>query len=258
MRSELDFIKIAKRCTSKTPDTIINYFYTAEHMERKISVKKYLLAFILTLLVFGGGVILGFAIENARLEDTRQITLEEKVSLRSLQLQQNYIESGLADCKALNRVLEANIAELGRKIAIIIDYDKRAVFSQEEFELQLRDYFLTEIQFLLVSNEIDQKCSKDSLKVIYFYDENEFDTQGDILDYLKKLFGSKIMVFSFNSAFTQEPMIGILLESYHLQEFPSVVVENQVFQGHTNVEVLRETICLQLKQLGKEMPEACL
>ena len=30
-------------------------------MERKISVKKYLLAFILTLLVFGGGVINDFA-----------------------------------------------------------------------------------------------------------------------------------------------------------------------------------------------------
>lgn len=202
--------------------------------------------------------MLGFTIESARLEDTRQITLAEKVNLRSLQLQQNYIESGLADCKALNRVLESNINELAKKMAIIIDYDKRAFFSQEEFELELRDYFLTETQFLLVSNEIDRKCSKDSLKIIFFYDENQQDTQGEILDYLKAVFGSKIMVFSFDSAFTQEPMIGILLEAYSIQQFPSVVVENQVFQGHTPLEVLQKTICQQLAHMGKESPDACI
>jgi hypothetical protein len=223
-------------------------------MKRKLSTKKYILAFVLTLLVFAGGIILGFAIENARLQDSEQITLQEKVNLRSLQMQQSYIESGIADCKALNSVLENNIQELAKKISIIIDYEKRSVFNEKEFNLQLRDYFLTEIQYLLVSNEIDKKCEKDNVKIIYFYNEGAEDTQGDILDYIKKRFGSKVMVFSFNSAFKEEPMIDILLTSFDIKQYPSVVVEDKVLQGHTNVRELMKVVC---GEFEKDPPKEC-
>ena len=146
-------------------------------MERKVSTKKYVLAFILTIIIFAGGMVLGIKLEGARLSDAQQITLQEKTNLLSLQLQQKYIESGIAECNALNQILEANINELGKKMVTIIGYEKKALLNEEEFRLQLRDYFLTEIQFLLISEEISQKCKSESIKVIYFYDENEFDTQ---------------------------------------------------------------------------------
>ena len=225
-------------------------------MERKVSTKKYLLAFILTIIIFAGGVVLGIKLEGARLSDAQQITLQEKTNLLSLQLQQKYIESGIAECNALNQILEANINELGKKMATIIGYEKKALLSEGDFRLQLRDYFLTEIQFLLISEEISQKCKTDNVKVIYFYDENEFDTQGKILDYLKQLFKNKILVFSFDSRFTEEPMIRVLLDSYKIKEFPAVVVGSKVFQGHTSVEPLMETICADFKKRGN-IPEEC-
>ena len=146
-------------------------------LERKTSVKKYLLAFALTLLVFSGGIVAGLFIENLRLSSAKQIALTEKVTLRSLQLQHNYIASGLTDCKTLHTILENNINELGKKVAIIIDYEKKAVFNEEEFQLQLQDYFLTEIQFYLLAKDIDKKCPQDNIKILYFYDENRDETQ---------------------------------------------------------------------------------
>src|SRR3989338_9695690 len=113
-------------------------------VERHTSTKKYLFAFILTLLIFGGDIMIGIVFENARLSSVQQITLQEKVSLRSMQLQQNYIESGITDCKTLNTILENNINELDRKVGVIIEYEKKALFNTEEFNLQLQDYFLTE------------------------------------------------------------------------------------------------------------------
>ena len=226
-------------------------------MERKVSFKKYLVAFILTLIIFAGGIILGAVLENFRLDDSRQINLNEKVNLRSLQLQQNYIDSGIADCASLNQILESNIDELGKKVEIISGYEKNSVLNEQEFSLQLRDYFLTEIQFLLISQEIDQKCQRNSVKVIYFYDENKFDTQGRILDYLKDLFGGKVLIFSFNSGFKEEPMINMLLTSYGISEFPAVIVEDEVFQEHTAVKPLMKTICNQFKKLGTDIPKEC-
>ncbi len=212
---------------------------------RTTSTKKYAAALILTLVVFSVGILIGINLEDARLADAKQITVNEKLNLLSLQLQQKYIESG-ADCKSLNKLLENNIDDLAKKGATIIKYQKNSVFSTDEFNAQLRDYFLTEIQFYLISKEIDTKCGNQNVKVIYFYNENENDTQGVILDYLKKQFKEEVFIFSFNSQFTDEPMVAILLESYSIKEFPSVVVDEKVFQGHSDVRTLKDEICKKL------------
>lgn len=227
-------------------------------MERKLSVMKYLMAFFLTLVVFLGGIFLGIFIENLRLQDAKQNVLLEKANLQSLQLQQSFIGSDLADCNSLNRVLEGYIEELGQEMATVIEYEKNSFLNEEEFNLQLREYFLTEIQYLLLSKEIDKKCFKENVKVIYFYDENEQDTEGDILDYLKKLFGSRVLVFSLNSNFNQEPMIRMLLDSYDIKQFPSVIVDKQIFQGHTGVKELHTAMCREFKTMGRNVPESCL
>jgi hypothetical protein len=224
---------------------------------RKVSGKKYLLAFILTLVIFAGGVVLGILIEGARLNDAKQLTLTEKVNLQSLQLQQQYIESGLADCSTLNRVLEANIDQLVKKMSTVTEYEKRSILNEEEFNLQLRDYFLTEIQYLLISEEIDRRCPQDNVKILYFYDEGATDTQGEILDYLKKKFGHQVLVFSLNARFQDEPLIDILLTSYNISQFPSVVVGGEVFQGHTSVETLFAEICNDFDHFSDE-PEVCI
>ena len=223
-------------------------------MERKLSTKKYLIAFILTLVVFSGGILVGLFFENVRLSHSQQINLQEKTNLISLQLQQQYIGSGIADCKALNNILELNIVELGNKVETLSDYGKRSVLNDEDFKLQLRDYFLTELQFLFVSNEIDTKCTSDHIKVLFFYDENQNDIQGEILDYVKDLFGSRVLIFSFDPTFADEPMINVLLASYNIEKFPAVVVGSTVFQGPTSLKTLLREIC---SQLVGELPKEC-
>ena len=227
-------------------------------LERKTSVKKYILAFILTLLVFSGGVVAGLFIENLRLTSAKQIALTEKVTLRSLQLQHNYIATGSADCNALHTILENNINELGKKFAIIVDYEKKAVFNEEEFKLQLQDYFLTEIQFYLLAKDIDKKCPQNNVKILYFYDENKDETQGDILVYLKKKFDNKALIFSLDSGFTQEPMIKTLLTNYNITQFPALVIEEKVFEGHQTADQLMEHLCVNFLKMDSSIPTECL
>lgn len=227
-------------------------------LERKTSVKKYILAFVLTLLVFSGGIVAGLFIENLRLSSAKQIALKEKVTLRSLQLQHNYIASELTDCKTLHTILENNINELGKKVAIIIDYEKKAVFNEEEFKLQLRDYFLTEIQFYLLAKDIDKKCPQDNVKIVYFYDENKDETQGDILVYLKKKFDNKVLIFSLDSGFTEEPMIKTLLTNYDITQFPALVIEEKVFEGHQSADQLMEHLCTEFLKMNSPVPQECL
>jgi len=228
----------------------------AEKNERSLSNKKYLLAFVLTIIIFTGGIFIGLLFEKIQLNSSEETILSEKVGLRSLQLQQQYIESG-TDCTALNKVLQSNINDLTRKMQEVLEYQKKALFSQEKFDLQLRDYFLTEIQFFLVSQEINKKCPKDNVNILYFYDENALDTQGDILDYVKKVFGDSVLIFSFDSGFRKEPMIEVLMANYGITQFPSTVIEEQVFQGHTSVETILKVVCDEFEKQGKKVPEKC-
>ncbi len=226
-------------------------------MTRQLSTKKYAMAFILTVLIFIAGIGVGMLFEEVRLNQAQRDIINEKANLQSLQLQQKYIESGTGDCAALNRILEANINDLTEKMLAVIDYQQRSVFNQEQFDAQLRDYFLTELQFMLISEDIASKCEKDSVTVVYFYDENEQSTQGFILDYIKKVFGSKVFIFSFDSSFQEEPLIPALLTSYNITTFPSVVIEDQVFQGETAAPKLVDAICKEFTKIGGQMPQKC-
>ena len=146
----------------------------------------------------------------------------------------------------LNEILETNIADLSEATSQIIDYNKKAIVDDELFDLQLREYFLTEIQFLLLSDEIKEECDTEAVTIIYFYDENEYDVQGDVLGYLKNLFGNKLMVFSFDSNFYEEPMIEVLMKSYNVTEFPTVIADDFPYYGGADTDELKALICYQL------------
>ncbi|MBL7051966.1 MAG: hypothetical protein ISS01_02655 [Nanoarchaeota archaeon] len=141
-------------------------------------------------------------------------------------------------------------------MADVINYDNNAVFNGYDFELVLRDYFLTEVQFFFTAQEIDSKCQRENVKVLYFYDESSFDTQGDILGYLKKLFKQKMLVFSFNSEFHEEPMIDLLLSSYNITQYPAVVIEGKTYQGQRNIKEMMRIVCSEFKEIG-EVPKEC-
>ena len=74
---------------------------------------------------------------------------------------------------------------------------------------------------------------------------------------MKDLFGDKVLIFSFDSGFKEEPMINMLLSSYGISTFPAVIVEDKVFQEHTAVKPLMKTICDEFTKLGTDIPKEC-
>ncbi|MDP3919049.1 MAG: hypothetical protein Q8Q35_04075 [Nanoarchaeota archaeon] len=216
-------------------------------MNRQITYKIYVFAFIVTSLIFVLGFTIGLAVEKERLQNFDIINTEQEVDLRSLQLQEAYIELGNANCDALNHILEGNIAEVADSMDKILEFNKKSVFDEKLFNLQLRDYFLTEIQFLIAANEIKTKCESDAVIIIYFYDEDQQDVQGEVLNYMKDKMGSKILVFSFDSNFKDEPMIEVMLKTYNVTEFPTVVANDKIYSGGVGSEELREFICQELE-----------
>ncbi len=215
-------------------------------MARSVSTRLYIFSFIATVLIFSLGLSIGLLVEKERLDVFNELNLDQEVGLKSLQLQQVFVDSGELNCEALKEILEATVQEVSASTNTVTGYSENSIIDDDLFQLQLRNYFLTEIQYLTLANEIQESCGAETVTIVYFYDENEQDVQGDVLSYLKSIYDSKLLVFSFDSNFDEEPMIDVLLKSYEVTQFPTVVVNGEVYQGGLSSEALRELICVEL------------
>ena len=66
------------------------------------------------------------------------------------------------------------------------------------------------------------------------------------------------MIFSLDSGFMQEPMIKTLLTNYKIDQFPALVIEDKVFEGHQTADQLMGHLCTKFIEMDTAVPKECL
>ena len=220
-------------------------------VDRKISKGKLGVAFLITLMVFSIGVLLGLLMDEKRLDYMQEVINKQNLEYNSLQTQYLYVGL-LADeknCAAIVNIFEKNLDELGRAQKRFEAYNSKSSMSKESFNEALRDYLLSQIRYWMLAKKTKEVCNVDSHTILYFYingqsctgDEckdlcGDCDAQAFILDYLKKTYGEKVLIFSFNLENANEPMVAILKDSYNITKYPTIVVDDKKFEGLTSKE----------------------
>jgi hypothetical protein len=92
--------------------------------------------------------------------------------------------------------------------------------------------------------------------VLYFYSRKcpDCENQGFVLDYLKKLFGDRLLIFALDREFSEEPMISIIADSYKVSSSPTIVVGDEVFDGFQSKDKLLALICGSFKEKPSDCP----
>lgn len=221
-------------------------------MRKELNKSRYALAAILTAIIFIAGFSVGLVIEKARLVSSEKSGLEQRLALSSLQVQQLFLDTyNINSCEPTQALLKSNMDDLDRSMKSLIKYNKESMVDKEDFELNLRNYFITELQYFLVSERIKNICDQKTVNVLYLYAENEeSDLQGYVLDFLKKKFGEQVLIFSFNVNFEKEPMIKMLADNYAVTKFPAVIINGKVLEGFTPEEDLAEEICESINNMS--------
>lgn len=222
-------------------------------MRKELNKSRYVLAAILTLMIFASGIGLGLVIEKARLLASERSNTMQSMALNSLQVQQLYLDTyNINSCESIHKLLESNMNDLDISMKRLVKYGKRSVMNKEDFDINLREYFITELQYFLISEKMKGKCEANSVNILYFYTQTtESDKQGYVLDFVKKKFGDQVMTFSFNANFESEPMIGMLTKAHDLKEFPAIAINGKTFEGYTPEDEIEKTIC---KTLNNKSP----
>lgn len=214
---------------------------------REIRKRRYVLAGILTAMVFVLGLLLGLVIEGKRVELVQDASEEAKVAISSLQLQYAFIDqlSQVGNCADFMNAFGKNVENLETARIKLSNYQDQATVNRREFELLYRNYITSQVQYLLLSMKAKKLCSSDIVNVQYFFSEGckSCDDQSFVLTFLKQKFGQRLFIFGFDASFRKEPLLNLMVSTYNVTDFPTLVVENTKYVGFMSNSNLTGTIC---------------
>ncbi len=227
---------------------------------RKPNTRFYVTAGIITLFIFSFGVLLGVVIEGERLSYLESKYNEEKLNYESLQTQYlylSYLPSSQRNesCSAFSTTLNTYLNKTEDTRIRLENYVEKGNIRAEDFKTLKREYVLSQINYWTLSSKTKELCGKDLVTLLYFHSKacgSACSNQGKILDYMKKIFGDKLLIFAFDSDF-EEPMISILKETNNVTETPTIVLEDKKYVGFTSKDVLLKEIC----SLYRNTPPEC-
>ncbi len=217
-------------------------------MVRLLSTNKYLLAGILTVLIFSLGLTLGFILENYRYNVVEEINLEQDVAYLSLQLQYLYLNafSGQDNCPVLSTALRTTIEDLSASLEEVINYEEQKQTRSARQTIVQRRYIIDNLRYWLLAKESKQRCNLDIVTILYFYSSEceSCPNQGTILTYFKNLFGEQVLIFPINLDLkNDEPMVEIAMSQFNVTKYPTLIIDAQKYEGVVKKDHLQEIIC---------------
>lgn len=193
--------------------------------------------------------MLGVVIEGKRVGYIDEVSKTQNLDFSSIQLQYAFIDqlSQENNCEAVSKTFEKNIENLEATRSRLESFDKDAKLNKKDFDMLKREYILAQIRYWLLAKRTKNLCGSDIVTILYFFsDEQECpqcDNQAFVLTYLKKVFKDKLLIFSFDSKFSQEAMISILESTYDVSKYPSLVIEGEKYEGLMKTKEVLKNMC---------------
>jgi hypothetical protein len=229
-------------------------------VERRINIRKHLVVFIITMLVFCLGISLGYVWDSKRIQWVEQENRLRGLDYQSLQFQYLYLSTLQQDrsdlCPVLYQTLEQSVKDLGQTLDALIEYQKQSSINNNEFELIERDYVLDNFRYWLFAKQVQETCDKDILTILYFYTKYDCplcNDQGTLLTHYKKIYQDRLLVFPIDASIKgTENSISLVEAKYNITIYPSIVIRDKKYEGLVDIDMLDYLICSSFKKLQPE------
>jgi hypothetical protein len=207
-------------------------------VDRKVSKRRYFVAFLITTAVFIIGVLLGALMNEYK---TNQVSeFEQDLLIDSLNLDLQYELAGDYVCNISNiDPLRKNFIELGEDLGHLED----TLGKNDKKVLNLKKYYsVLEAKDFLLLKKLSQECNLNYTIVLFFYSNDDScvdcEMQGYLLNYLRKKYDN-IRVYSFDTDL-DSPIIKSLVAIYDITGVPAVVFNEEVNVGYMDKQALEK------------------
>lgn len=207
---------------------------------RNISVSKYAAAFSITALVFILGMFVGQFVGNDKIDRITEIEGKARLNLLGLNVQSNLIKQQLCTSDLFS--LTEDRSRIGREV----DALEKIFGTENPLVLNLKEeYILLSINQMLLVQEYRQRCNEDFNTIIFFYsnahNKAEAENQGYVLDYIYGNYNSTVAIYAVDADISNVA-VQTLKDIYNITYYPSLVINDQKYEGLQNREFIEEKI----------------
>lgn len=213
-----------------------------EHM-RKTPVTKYILAFVITALIFATAIIANNFFNTKRIEQIR--SLEEGISIDILSLETQFELLQEQSCKNISEdsVLSRELDTLANKLS----FAEAQLGADNEEVLRLkRHYSLLEIKDLLLMQKVSEKCNLEPIFLLYFYSNEkgeceDCERQGYVLTELANQY-PQLRIYSFDYNLDLSAVETLISVREIPSELPALVINDTPYTGFKSMEEIEEIL----------------
>jgi hypothetical protein len=202
-----------------------------------MNARKYIFAFVLTVLLFGTALYISNFLNQKKIEDVKSV--EDRVSLDILSSETQFSLLEETSCKDISPsgFLSSELGPLGQKLSYAEDQN----FSSTDLNTLKQSYFLLEIKDYLLMKQVTEKCGHPQTFVLYFYgsqgDCPDCSTMGAVLTTLRERYPN-LRVYSFDYDFDLEA-VKTMENIYNVKKrLPALIINGDPYYGLKTVDEL--------------------
>ncbi|MEM4239651.1 MAG: hypothetical protein QXK08_00455 [Candidatus Woesearchaeota archaeon] len=200
---------------------------------------------LLTILIFALGILLNYSLDFMRIDAIADVMSQHELNTAAYLAEQEFTDSfGGNRCEAMN----ARIAQLKEEIktvgADLGSYSSFSFFKKKDYDYLKRKYFLLELRFLTLIEQLNNECNRPYIPIIFFYkiDDDLSERQGFILADLSKDYEQEVVVLSIDKDYKDEPLVQLLAAKYNITTAPTIIFDSQKKEGLVYAGELNATI----------------
>lgn len=223
-----------------------------------IDFKKYIVAFLITAVIFGTAIFISDLLTQKKIDNVRDI--ESRVALDILSSETQFALLAETSCKDIGTgFLSKELGPLGEKLSYAENHNG---FNDEDVASLKRSYFLLEIKDYLLMKRLTEKCGIEPTFILYFYSSvkeqcKDCEKMGYALTALRDKYPD-LRVYSFDYHLDMEA-IQTLISIYKVEDtLPALVINNEPYYGLRTVDELETEVpaLTLLKRLKAELEMA--
>ena len=210
-------------------------------VKKKISTGFYLITLMITAIIFISGIYFGSFLNKMKVSELQNMVsdLEEKRTEQELNLLlANYLPN--RSCDIMNYEAEEMIPQINELARKVTFYEETKKFEEKDYEETKRNYMINLIKYWLYLENLKTNCDLNITTLIYFYSNRNCELckdQGIILDYMKNKHKNDLMIFALDTDVNLNS-IKMIMRSYNITKFPSIVIDGQLYQGFVDKETM--------------------
>lgn len=214
--------------------------------------KKYILVFVITILLFVTASYLSNYFGDRKIDQLR--TIQDEIAINILSSETEFSLLSDLSCKNIpsHSVLSDQLGELGAKL----EWGEKNLGDTDELTSLKKYYSLLEIKDYLLMKKIASRCNTKAAFILYFYTTAEYCTECEnqalVLSELRDKYPD-LRVYSFDFGIDLSAVKAIL-NTYKIKDtnLPALVVDDEVLTGFQDLDSLDERL---KKSFGFEEPK---